>query len=132
MTTLRTAALAAIALSLHSSSAASQELRIVAMDYAFRVPEKARPGVNRFVFVNQGKELHHMIVMRLPDSRAVSCSPRCSPSPRAIAGWRTSPSARQAPGEDWWASVLAASPSSSTSPPRDTLRGWSPRSSLAP
>ena len=68
LATLRAAALAAISVMLLPSPAASQELRIVAMDYAFRVPQKARPGVNRFVFVNQGKELHHMIVMRLPDS----------------------------------------------------------------
>lgn len=60
--------LAGFALLALSSRAAAQDLRFTASDYAFQAPKSARPGVNRFVFVNQGREAHHMIVMRLPDS----------------------------------------------------------------
>ncbi|HKW08829.1 MAG TPA: hypothetical protein VJO33_00530 [Gemmatimonadaceae bacterium] len=46
----------------------AQTLRVVASEYAFRAPASARPGLNRVVLVNQGKELHHIVILRLPDS----------------------------------------------------------------
>lgn len=45
-----------------------QPLRIVANEYAFYTPSTARPGLNEVVLVNRGKELHHIVIMRLPDS----------------------------------------------------------------
>ena len=51
-----------------ASSANAQALRVVANEYAFRAPASARPGLNRVVLVNQGKELHHIVILRLPDS----------------------------------------------------------------
>ena len=51
-----------------ASSADAQALRVVATDYAFRALASVRPGLNRVVLVNQGKELHHIVILRLPDS----------------------------------------------------------------
>src|SRR5262245_2688442 len=51
-----------------ASSAEAQSLRVVATEYAFRSPAGARPGLNRVVLVNEGKELHHIVIVRLPDS----------------------------------------------------------------
>ena len=51
-----------------ASTANAQALRVVANEYAFRAPASARPGLNRVVLVNEGKELHHIVILRLPDS----------------------------------------------------------------
>ena len=79
--------LAALAL-LGSSTLIAQDLRFVAMDYAFKTPQQARPGVNRITFVNEGKEVHHMLVMLLPDSLDASQAFRRIASRQPIPGSR--------------------------------------------
>ena len=49
-------------------TAEAQTLRLVANEYAFQAPARARPGINRIALVNQGRELHHIVILRLPDS----------------------------------------------------------------
>lgn len=64
----------------------AQALRIVANEYAFQAPASARPGLNRVVLVNQGKELHHIVILRLPDSLDSSGAFRALMQHRSLGG----------------------------------------------
>ena len=69
-----------------TSAAEAQALRVVANEYAFQAPARARPGLNRVVLVNQGKELHHIVILRLPDSLDAASAFRKLSQHQSLAG----------------------------------------------
>jgi uncharacterized cupredoxin-like copper-binding protein len=62
----------AILILVAAQGAHAQALRYVATDYAYAGPATARPGVNAITLVNHGRQLHHMVITRVPDTLSVS------------------------------------------------------------
>jgi uncharacterized cupredoxin-like copper-binding protein len=54
------------------ASATPNVVEVTATDYAFAMPDTLASGVTTFRLVNQGAELHHMVLMKLPDGMTVA------------------------------------------------------------
>src|ERR1700722_5562344 len=68
---LAIAATAAIHPSHASRRADAHEMTIVARDYAFDAPDSAPAGVTTIHLENRGKELHHVVIVRLDSGHTV-------------------------------------------------------------
>lgn len=54
------------------AQAAANTLRIVATEYAFGAPDTVSAGLTTIAMVNQGKEVHHAVVMRIDSGKTLA------------------------------------------------------------
>jgi uncharacterized cupredoxin-like copper-binding protein len=52
--------------------AAPNVVEVTATDYAFAMPDTLASGVTTFRLINQGAELHHLVLTRIPDGMTLS------------------------------------------------------------
>ncbi len=75
----------------YTESAAAQEnptVRIVADDYAFRGPERILPGLTTIEVVNEGRDLHHVQLVKLPPGKTLTdLTAELKKTPSKMPGW---------------------------------------------
>jgi hypothetical protein len=126
---IATAALAAVALvhrTVHPTP--PHDLTIIAYDYAFDAPDSIPAGVTTIHFQNQGRDLHHVVIVRLDSGHTVEDFTAATTGGRPWPPWiawiggpnaglpggpATSATLNLAPGK-YWITCLIQSPDSTT------------------